>query len=64
MEAVFTVRQEYNTLNCGDPAGFKEVRDYLYKVQVIRDAATAQKKGAADVAAALADVKPKVRLFF
>jgi hypothetical protein len=65
-EAVFVVRQEYNTLNNAnkgitDPAGFKEVREFLKKVQVIRDAADAQKKGAADVAAALADVKPKVR---
>jgi hypothetical protein len=67
-EAIFTVRQEYNNLNNADksvtdPAGFKEVRDYLKKVQVIRDAAEAQKQGAADVAAALADVKPKVRAF-
>jgi len=34
---------------CGDPA-----------IQVICDAVDAQKQGAADVAAALADVKPKV----
>jgi len=66
-EPIFTVRQEYNNYNNGDkgitdPTGFKEVREYLKKVQVIRDAIDAQKQGAADVAAALADVKPKVRV--
>jgi len=64
-EPIFTVRQEYNNYNNGDkgitdPTGFKEVREYLKKVQVICDAVDAQKQGAADVAAALADVKPKV----
>jgi len=46
-----------------NPAGFKEVRDFLKKVQVICDTANAQKQGAADVAAALADVKPRVHVF-
>ena len=44
-----------------DPAGFKEVREYLKKVQVLRDNAKAQQRGGADVAAVLAEVKPKVR---
>ena len=66
-EAVFVVRQEYNNLNnvdksVTDPVGFNVVRDFCKKVQVIREASEAQKRGAADVAAALADVKPKVRL--
>jgi len=65
---IFTIRQEYNNYNNGDkgitdPTGFKEVREYLKKVQVICDAVDAQKQGAADVAAALADVKPKVCVF-
>jgi len=65
---IFTVCQEYNNYNNSDkcipdPAGFKEVREYLKKVQVICDAANAQKQGAADIAAALADVKPKVCVF-
>jgi len=64
-EPIFTIRQEYNNYNNSDkgitdPTGFKEVREYLKKVQVIRDAVDAQKHSAADVAAALADVKPKV----
>jgi len=59
---IFTVHQEYNNYNNGDkgitdPTGFKEVREYLKKVQVICDAVDAQKHGAADIAAALADVK-------
>jgi len=63
-ECIFTVRQEYNNYNNGDkgitdPTGFKEVREYLKRVQVIVDA---QKQGTADIAAALADVKPKVRV--
>jgi len=67
-EPIFTIRQEYNNYNNGDkgitdPTGFKEVREYLKKVQVIRDTVKAQKQGAADVTAALADVKPKVRVF-
>lgn len=65
-EPVFIVRQEYNDLNnsdgnVSDPPGFKEVREYCKKVQIIRDTADAQKQGAAEVAAALAAVKPKVR---
>jgi len=66
-EPIFTIRQEYNNYNNGDkgitdPTGFKEVREYLKKVQVIRDTVDTQKQGTADVAAALADVKPKVRV--
>ena len=41
-EPIFTVRQEYNNYNNGDkgitdPTGFKEVREYLKKVQVIAE---------------------------
>jgi len=66
-EPIFTVHQEYNNYNNSDkgitdPTGFKEVREYLKKVQVICDAVDAQKQGTADVATALADVKPKVRV--
>jgi len=63
-EPIFTVYNNYNNSDKGitDPTGFKEVREYLKKVQVICDAVDAQKQGAADVAAALADVKPKVRV--
>jgi len=66
-EPIFTICQEYNNYNNGnkgitDPTGFKEVRKYLKKVQVICDAVNAQKQGTADVATALADVKPKVRV--
>jgi len=66
-EPIFTIRQEYNNYNNSDkgitdPTGFKEVREYLKKVQVICDAVDAQKQGAADVATALADVKPKVHI--
>ncbi|EDR08410.1 uncharacterized protein LACBIDRAFT_297036 [Laccaria bicolor S238N-H82] len=65
-EPVFIVRQEYNALNDLDksvtaPVGFNVCRDFCKKVQIIRDAGNAQKRGAADVAAALADVKPKPR---
>ncbi|EDQ99351.1 uncharacterized protein LACBIDRAFT_335112 [Laccaria bicolor S238N-H82] len=65
-EPVFIVRQEYNSLNDLDksvtaPVGFNVCRDFCKKVQIIRDAGNAQKRGAADIAAALADVKPKPR---
>ncbi|EDQ98992.1 uncharacterized protein LACBIDRAFT_335458 [Laccaria bicolor S238N-H82] len=65
-EPVFIVRQEYNALNDSnkavtDPPGFNIIRDFCKKVQLIRDATNAQKRGAADVAAALLDVKPKPR---
>src|ERR1700749_648513 len=68
-EAVFVVRQEYNALNDAnksitDPPGFKDVREFCRKVQFLRDNADAQKRGAADIAAALAEVKPKVCFIF
>jgi len=66
-EPVFTVHQEYNSLNNAtgitDPTSFKEVRDFCKKVQLIQDTTDAQKRGTADITTALADVKPKVHVF-
>ena len=68
-EAVFIVCQEYNALNDANksitnPPGFKDIREFCRKVQFVRDSADAQKCGAADVAAALAEVKPNVCFIF
>lgn len=55
---VFLVRQEYNNLNNANPMvtnpqGFNIIRDFCKKVKQMCEAAGAQKRGAADVAAAL-----------
>ena len=68
-EPVFIICQEYKTLNNSDntitdPPRLKDVREFLQKDQLIHDTTDTQKHGAAEVAAVLSEVKPKVCQFF